>query len=145
MTSKETIDLVTKQNQILQVNLEKHMDQVIGLQSTVISGRVDAKIDQKMGDIHKDIRKLLSHNDKQNGWIEGHTKRMDKLDGEDGHIESLKVEAIASKAHRSMMTKIFKNYKVIIGAVIITFFVLNSLFEYVNIRTIIEFAIKIFT
>ena len=70
MTSKETIDLVTAQNQILQANIENHMDQVIGLQSTVISARVDVKIDQKLGDMESKMDQVLKADKKRNGIIE---------------------------------------------------------------------------
>ena len=111
----------------LNSDLKKDFRQALGDQSTAISARLDLKIETKLSHSEKKIDRLLLHNEKQNGWIKGHTQRLGALEDND------------------FMTKLGKNYKIIIGAVVITFFALHSLFEYVNVKTIIQFAIKIFT
>lgn len=119
----EDIKIITDLNS----GLKDDFIRALGDQSTVLSARLDLKVEEKLSGMDKKVDRLLNHNDKQNGWIEGHTKRLEA-------IEKL-----------SWMTKLGKNWRVVIGGVVITFFALHSLFEYVNIKTIIQFAIKIFT
>jgi hypothetical protein len=115
----------------------------IALQATAISGRVDAKMEEKLGDIKGDIGKLLSHNDKQNGWIKDHTDRLEKLDGEEGVIDMLQGESMACAAHRGHVKKFSKNWKWVVAATILGFFILHSVFEVVNLKTIIDWVVKL--
>lgn len=118
----------------LNSELKKDFRLALAAQSTHISARLDLKVETKLSGVDKKVDRLLNHNEKQNGWIEKHNERLDAIDGEEGTIEKL-----------SWMTKLGKNWRVVIGGIVITFFALHSLFEYVNIKTIIQFAIKIFT
>lgn len=115
----------------------------IALQSTAISGRVDAKIEEKLGGIKEDIGELLAHNSKQNGWIQEHTNRLGKLDCEGGAIDKLEVEAAASKSHRHYFKKVGKNWKWLAAAIILGLFALHSLFDVVNIKTLFDWIVKL--
>jgi len=113
------------------------------IQATAISGRVDAKMDEKLGDLKQDVGKLLAHNEKQNGWIMDHGDRLEKLDGDDGCVSRLEVEAAASQSHRHYFKKLGQNWKWLAAAVIIGLFALHSLFDAVNVKTIIEWIGKL--
>jgi len=115
----------------------------IALQATAISGRVDAKMDEKLGEIREDVGKLLAHNERQNGWIKDHNERLDKLDGKDGAVARLEISAAACSSHRHGFKKAAKNWKWLLAAVILGFFLLHSIFDIVNVGTIIDWIGKL--
>jgi len=102
---------------------------------------VDHKIDQKLSAMDKKVDKILLHNDKQNGWIKEHRK---KLDDHDKMIDNLKDEADASKAQRSRFNKLAKNWYWIMAGFLIGWFILYSIADKVTIRMIIDFFINLF-
>ena len=53
------------------------MEKAIAAQATVISARVDLKIDQKMSPMAKEISDIRNHQIEQNGWIERHSLSLD--------------------------------------------------------------------
>jgi hypothetical protein len=120
----------------------KEVKEDIALQATAISGRVDAKIDEKLGEIKLDVQELLAHNQRQNGWIKDHNERLDDLDGKEGVISRLEIAAAACQSHRHGFKKAAKNWKWLLAAVILGFFLLHSLFDIVNVGTIIQWVTK---
>ena len=64
------------------------MDEVIGLQATVISARVDLKMDEKLAPIIKTVDAIKAHQEQQNGWIEQHTL---KIEANEDDISELQV------------------------------------------------------
>ena len=71
---KSTATFITNQNEILKNDIEKLM----AAQATVISARVDLKIEQKMGGLGQKIDSICAHNEKQNGWIKEHAEKIEK-------------------------------------------------------------------
>lgn len=69
---KETSDFIESQNCIMR----SHMTEIIGLNSTVISARLDNKMDEKMKPLMDSIHAVRSHQEKQNGWIQDHSIRI---------------------------------------------------------------------
>ena len=75
---KDVVNFITNQNETLRKTLKDDMTEIIGLQSTVISARVDNKIDQKMNNMMGKVDSICAHNERQNGWIKDHTERIMK-------------------------------------------------------------------
>lgn len=69
---KETSDFIESQNSIMRT----HMTEIIGLNTTVISARLDNKMDEKLGPITTTIDSIRSHQEAQNGWIQNHSIRI---------------------------------------------------------------------
>jgi len=53
---------------------DEHMEKLMAAQATVISARVDLKIEEKMNVFGKKIDNIIVHNEKQNGWLKSHTE-----------------------------------------------------------------------
>lgn len=101
----EDYKFFTEQNQNLQRNLEGYMDRTIIAQATVISERVDRKIEQKMGDTNRKLDQIITQDIIRNGRI-GHNE---------DNIEGLQKETSVPRwAHRNP-------YLFLIGFLIIFF------------------------
>ena len=73
---KDVVNFITSQNNTLRHDLKEDMTEIVSLQSTVISARVDAKIEQKMGGMDRKIDLIVAHNERQNGWINDHNTKI---------------------------------------------------------------------
>jgi len=134
---KETVEFILEQNQ----NLKKDFRNSLADLGTAISARVDHKIDQKLSAIDKKVDKILLHNDRQNGWIKQHRK---KLDDHERMIDNLKVEADAGKAQRSRFNKLAGNWYWILAGFLIGWFILYSIADKITISMIIDFFTTLF-
>lgn len=72
----------------------KDTETLLAAQTTVISARVDTKIEQKMGTMDRKLDAIVAHNETQNGWIKEHSL---KLAAHDDDIAELEVDVDAHK------------------------------------------------
>jgi len=88
---KETSEFIECQNQIMRT----HMTEIIGLNTTVISARLDNKMDEKLKPIIEKLDRVVNHQEKQNGWIQDHSLKieanLDNIEANASDISELQV------------------------------------------------------
>jgi hypothetical protein len=110
-------------------DIKREIREIMKDQATTISARVDLKIEEKLKPIEINVATIIEHNKKQNGWVKEHGERLDKLDAAE----------ISNKLTRSKLRKISKNWLRITIFILIVLFGLNTLFDYITLKDIIEF------
>lgn len=145
---QQEMEFILKQDQQTRSDLEKRLREAVNDIGTNISGRVDEKIDQKLGSMaempdkmnHMMIKldRLLKNDELQNS-------RLTRLDDPDnGIVTNLSVDMIAQKAFKSRLNKLVKHWPKIAIAFFLILLIIYWVADKIPATRLIEIIGRVF-